>query len=84
MTTKVEQTHFFIKFNNKIYNYSATNFKDLSEQVEAKLGIEAINQKFLHAGKSFTKKEIDALPDFKSNGITDGVNIELVPLIVGG
>lgn len=84
MTTKVEKTHLSIKFDNKIYDYSATNFKDLSEQVEEKLGIKANNQKFLHAGKAFTKKEIDVLSDFKSNGITDGVNVELVPLIVGG
>ena len=86
MTTKVEidTTHVYIKFNNKIYDYDVKDFKDLSSKVEKNLGIKMNNQKFIHAGKSFTKKEIDSLSDFSSNGITDGVNIELVPLIVGG
>ena len=86
MTTKVEidTTHVYIKFNNRIYDYDVKDFKDLSSKVEIKLGIKMNNQKFIHAGKSFTKKEIDSLSDFSSNGITDGVNIELVPLIVGG
>ncbi len=86
MTTKVEidTTHVYIKFNNKIHDYDVTDFKDLSSKVENELGIKKNNQKFVHAGKSFTKKEIDSLPDFTSNGITDGVNIEVVPLIIGG
>ena len=86
MTTKIEidSTHVYIKFNNKIYDYDVKDFKDLSSKVEKNLGIKKNNQKFIHAGKSFTKKEIDSLSDFPSNGITDGVNIELLPLIVGG
>ncbi|KAK8834679.1 hypothetical protein M9Y10_042570 [Tritrichomonas musculus] len=86
MTTKVEidTTHVYIKFNNKIYDYDAKDFKDLSSNIEKKLGIKRNNQKFIHAGKSFTKKEIDSLSNFESNGITDGVTIELVSLIVGG
>ena len=86
MTTKVEidTTHLYIKFNNKIYDYDVRDFKDLSSKVEKNLGIKKNNQKFIHAGKSFTKKEIDSLSDFASNGITDGVNIEVIPLIIGG
>ena len=86
MTSKVEidTTHVYIKFNNKIYDYDVRDFKDLSSKVEKNLGIKKNNQKFIHAGKSFTKKEIDSLSDFASNGITDGVNIEVIPLIIGG
>ena len=86
MASKVEidTTHVYIKFNNKIYDYDVIDFKDLSSKVENNLGIKKNNQKFIHAGKSFTKKEIDSLSDLSSNGITDGVNIEVIPLIIGG
>ena len=46
MTTKVEmnKTHLYVKFNNKIYDYDVTDFKDLSSKVEKNLGIKKNNQ----------------------------------------
>lgn len=82
MATKT--AHVYVKFNSNTTDYDAVDFKDLSNQVQAKLNIKPENQKFVHAGKSYTKTEIDALADFPSNGIKDGVTIDLINLIDGG
>ncbi|KAK8881186.1 hypothetical protein M9Y10_003917 [Tritrichomonas musculus] len=84
MATKTETAHVYVKFNNITTDYDAVDFKDLSNQVAAKLNVKPENQKFIHGGKNFTKKEIDTLADFPSNGIKDGVTIDLINLIDGG
>ena len=45
MATKTETAHVYVKFNNITTDYDAVDFKDLSNQVAAKLNVKPENQK---------------------------------------